>query len=930
MICPHCQYDDRRGGNRCGSCKRPLWRARPTTPPPFVGRTRALAALNEVLDGVLRNRAPAIVALVGPAGMGRSRLMERFWSRHDNEFSDVSAIRGYIARVDERHDGFRPFGRLLKNALGFDDTEAVDAQRQMVREAVRKLSPPDLAEALTGLDFFLRLGLVSPEDRGSAEDPGMIRRRAFAAMTWLLRQKAQQGPLMLLVEHLSSAPPEAISLLGYLRDHLVESPIMMLCEVDEETLAGEPAFFQRLGHAVLRLPPLERGHMVQLIQQMSLREASPPDNLVQVLSDVSEGNPERLRQGVRRMMEEGVIPPPGDPWPFDTSTPLEVDFPLTEEAAAHHRLDACDEQMLRWLTRAAVVGEVFWSEALIPLARVEQGVDEAVTQWIDLPAQGELDAILDALQGRHIIEPVGQSGHGRRFLFTDPAERVWLEAQLEEDARRVAHGVVAEWLESHMNLHEEHLSREVARHYAEGGNRHRAAFYYIQAGQGARNRFAHESAIEAYRLALKLLDDSDALALMDVQHALGTLYTITGRYPDAERAFRQMLIHAWVLDHRAKAGAALNRLGRLYRAQARYDQANSLLEQGRRLFLEADDGPGVASSLDDLGQVALRRENREVALNLFTEALDLRRRLKDPRSIAVSLTNLGRVQRDTGFLRIAEKTLFEALQIRLRIRDAVGVVTSHLALSDLYLYWAQWDKARESATSALERAREVGDRGQTAKAMTLLAAVNSAEGLHETGERQGRQAAALAEQLGDVRVQARARRVVALARRAEGDQSGAEEAIGPTLDLARRHQENYELAKCLHVRALVHMDAAGIDLLAAAEEAALAFDEQSDQEGEGASINRLIDEVLADEGTGVSSQVLALSPELRAELDKAREACQDALALLTELDDHLALIQLIHDAVPLLTALGEVERARSLAKQRGQLEATWRARTEQI
>lgn len=885
-----------------------------------MGRAPALAALADAMDGVIRNRAPAIIGLVGPDGIGRSRLMRRLWARYDNEFSEVMVLRGYVAEVDRAHDPYRPFGRLLRNALGLSALEDAEQTRLRIADAVARLNPASTTDALSGIDFFLGLDMLGAGKR-SGEGAAASRTRAFATFAWLLRQQASRGPLLILLEDLSEATAEGLSLLGWLHDHLVDCPLMMLCEVDEASVEQQPDFFHALGHAILKVGPLERGPLDELASRLAGLEAAPPAALGDVIAEVTGGRPAAVAQIVTRLREAEVITDAG--WSLPAEGPVEISALLSEDQVARLRLEQCDPADVSWLARGALIGATFTAEGLIPLARAE-AAEDIMARWAEGPDPQQIEEALERLVGEGILIQLAPG----RYRFTELDERAALLSEVSAEAQAAAHGVIAEWMESRLDPEGEGWM-EIAGHYAASGSHHRAAFYFIQAGQRAQRRFAHEQAIEAYTAARALLGKGDALPLMDVHHALGTLYVTLGRYGEAERSFQHMLTHAWVLDHKGKAGAALDRLGRLCREQARYAQARALFEQARDLFQAADDGPGVAAALDDLGQVALRVGDRETALGLFTEALDLRRRLKDPRSIAVSLTNLGRVQRDTGFLQIAEKTITEGLQIRRRIKDAHGEAASYLALSELYLYGEETAQAKEMADEALAAAEVIGALGLKVKAVTMQASVASAMGDHDRARRRGSEAMGLAEQLGDVRAIARARRALATAQCAHESWLSALATLKPAIELARRHKEQHELALCLHLKGCICAWRCPVDLNAAALAAAEAFDDRSEADELG-SINRLIDDVLEDERGDMAPEIAALPEEARRGLLDGQAAFSESLSLLEDLGDQRAQIQVIHDAVPTLTALGEIERGRRLAQRRGQLEAVRLARAERV
>ena len=932
MICPHCLFRHPRSVAQCETCGHGLpGRSAPRRV--LVGRARELALLDELLQEVVHNREPRIIAVVGKAGVGRSHLLSEFRRRHDHDFSEITAIRGYPVPGGRRADPYAPFGRLLRNAFGLDELTPAAEQRDTVRRELESLAPPSMRDALraighmTGLRFAETAG---PERSGAA--PEEERRRNFGTVAWYLRRRSERGPLLVLVDTLDDASPDGLELLAYLHHALVQARVLVLCEIDHDVFVDDPAWFQRFGDGVLPVEPLGLDGVGELMQRLAERPTPPPRNLLHAAYEATRGRPEAVRQVVRTLEAHGILEDGSGSWGVDVDGPVAFDFPLTDEQAARQRLDRLGEADRRWLRRAAVIGSAFWRGALIPLARSEQGPPSGMAQWIDMPSEEELDSVLErAVSAGVLTRLTPNEAPQPRYAFTRARERDLLLDVLEPADRAAMHAVVAEWLEYRMGLEDEALLLDIAQHYERGQNRKRAASYYIMAGDRARHRFANEAAVEAFERSAQLLDARDALALIDVFHALGALHTLGGRFELAESCFERMLGYAWVLDRPAKAGAALNRLGRMARDRAQYERAQTLLVQARDLFARAEDTPGVAASIDDLGQLALLRGERELALVLFTEALTIRRSVDDRRAIALSLNNLGRLQRDSGYLGLAESTLREALEIRQGIHDTSGVITSGLELAELYVRRAQLEPSREYAAEALEMARMTGDQGQIARALVITALIAARAGDTERARVDAEDAGALAEQLGDVRTQVRSMRAVAQVELDAGQPADALGMLDRAAQLAYQHGEAEERGICLRLLGRAHTHMSKIDLRAAAAEARSIADGRiaaaPNSAGDEGCIDALIDEAL---GAGVDEppQVAALGAAHKAHLDAAIEEYGDAVRVLGDVNSDVETIEALREMAVVVEASGEVDRARALSERAELLSADFAARAE--
>ena len=112
--------------------------------------------------------------------------------------------------------------------------------------------------------------------------------------------------------------------------------------------------------------------------------------------------------------------------------------------------------------------------------------------------------------------------------------------------------------------------------------------------------------------------------------------------------FDEMLHVSWLLDDKAKGGAAHRRLGRVSQALGDRERASQHLAASLRLFKKVEDQRGVAAVLDDLGRLLLGEGAYRRALEHHNEALAIKKQVGDPRAIAVSIHNIGRVHQEAG------------------------------------------------------------------------------------------------------------------------------------------------------------------------------------------------------------------------------------------------------------------------------------------
>jgi class 3 adenylate cyclase/DNA-binding winged helix-turn-helix (wHTH) protein len=274
----------------------------------LVGRVDELAALREALDAAVRERALKTVAVLGPPGIGKSRLTRELV---DAVAADATVLRG---RCDAYGEGttLRP----LREALGSPEAVAAVLAGEPEAEAIAAR-----LEAIFRTDTAVPVGEV----------PWAFRRYC--------ETRAARTPVVLVLDDLHWAEPPLLDLVEYLATSAQDAPILLVCIAREELVEERPAF-PGVG-AALVLEPLSDDETNALAAQLlpeSALDAATHDQLVAA----AEGNPLFLEQLVAHVAETGLLEPPP-----------------TLRALLAARLDRLGPGERGVLERAAVVGRDF-------------------------------------------------------------------------------------------------------------------------------------------------------------------------------------------------------------------------------------------------------------------------------------------------------------------------------------------------------------------------------------------------------------------------------------------------------------------------------------------------------------------------------------------------------------------------------------------
>ena len=180
-------------------------------------------------------------------------------------------------------------------------------------------------------------------------------------------------------------------------------------------------------------------------------------------------------------------------------------------------------------------------------------------------------------------------------------------------------------------------------------------------------------------------------------HYLGILAGEVGDFAQAtDRLQASLVIYrktnnlwgtAWVLSSLAYH---LSELG-----QAEPEAIQVLLHESLALYKKFGNQQGIAAALNNLGYIAFRQGQYTAAKKFLKESLVLRREVGYPRGIAVTLNNLGHVTGALGEYEICKTYYREALEIAFNIHTVPLVLAALGGLAIPYAHEGQIIRARQ-------------------------------------------------------------------------------------------------------------------------------------------------------------------------------------------------------------------------------------------
>jgi tetratricopeptide (TPR) repeat protein len=286
-----------------------------------------------------------VVALVGEAGVGKSRLVY--------ECSRSHRTQGWLVLESGsvsygKATAYLPVRDLLK---AYCQIEEHDAGRRIREKLTGKLLTLDDTLRPT-LPVFLALLDVPVEDPAwQALDPPQRRQQTLEAVKRLILRESQEQPLLLVFEDLHWIDTETQALLDSLVESLPTARLLLLVNYRPEYQHG---WGSKTYYTQLRLDPLPPASADEFLQAL-LGDDPSLAPLKEVLIARTEGNPFFLEESVRTLIETGVLTgPPGSSRLVQPLQGLQV--PATVQAVLAARIDRLPPEEKRLLQTAAVVG----------------------------------------------------------------------------------------------------------------------------------------------------------------------------------------------------------------------------------------------------------------------------------------------------------------------------------------------------------------------------------------------------------------------------------------------------------------------------------------------------------------------------------------------------------------------------------------------
>jgi class 3 adenylate cyclase/tetratricopeptide (TPR) repeat protein len=769
----------------------------------FVGRQHELAALHQALAQAAAGHGQ-VVALVGEAGVGKSRLAY--------EFVHAPQTQGWLVLESAsvsygKATPYFPVIDLLKRYCHLDEQDDPRTVRAKVTGQVLTLDET-LQDTIPALLSLLE---VLPDDSPFRTlDPPQRRQRTLDGLKRVLLRESQVQPLLLVFEDLHWIDAETQALLDSLVESLPTAQLLLLVNYRPEYQHG---WGSKTYYTQLRLDPLPPASADEFLQAL-LGDDPSLVPLKQLLIARTEGNPFFLEESVRTLVETGVLV--GEPGAYRLVQALpSIQVPATVQAVLAARIDRLPTEEKRLLQTAAVIG----TEVPLPLLQaIAELPEDALHRGL-----AHLQAAVFLYETRLFPE--------LDYTFKHALTHEVAYGSLLQERRRVLHARLVEAIEALAPERGAEQVERLAHHALRGEVWDKAVTYCQQAGARAHDRAAFREAVTAFEQALQALvhlpEDGDTRGLaIELRLALGGALGTLGEHERHLALLGEAEALARALDDRARLGWVLAGMATVLRQMGDHDGAMAAGQQALELAAEFGDRALQVQASYNLGQAYCAIGDFGRAAELLRGSVEAADRESDRPSTdyrIVSRAWLARTLSELGAFAEGRRHGEEALRLATLSGRGHTPIIAHNRLGNLYLAQGDLEHAIRVLERGLALCRASGNRTQLRGVAAGLGYAYALQGRLAEGHALLEEAIEIGIGTGGLLHHSVAwlSEVCRLTGRGEEAWQHARQA----LDLARQHKERGNEALALHQHGVVqaHADPSNVALAETHYQQALAL-----------------------------------------------------------------------------------------------------------
>jgi class 3 adenylate cyclase/tetratricopeptide (TPR) repeat protein len=315
---------------------------------PFVGRDEELRLVKDLFHASGREGRSRLISVIGPGGIGKTRLSWEFLKYVDGLLDQVW---WHTGRSPAYGDGitFWALGEMVRRRAGLAEADDEATTRERIAAIIKRHVPDDEEARWIEAALLALLGVG-----GSGAPIGS--EQLFAAWRTFFERLAATSPVVLVFEDLHHADTGLLDFIDHLMEWSRSVPITVVTLARPDLLERRPAWGAgKRSFTSVYLEPLPKHEMERLLAGLV---PGLPASAVDRIVARADGIPLYAVETVRMLLAQGQLVLEGETYrPTGNLDDLAVPETLTALIAA--RLDGLDQTDRALVEDAAVLGQSF-------------------------------------------------------------------------------------------------------------------------------------------------------------------------------------------------------------------------------------------------------------------------------------------------------------------------------------------------------------------------------------------------------------------------------------------------------------------------------------------------------------------------------------------------------------------------------------------
>ncbi|RYE88676.1 MAG: hypothetical protein EOP19_00595, partial [Hyphomicrobiales bacterium] len=654
---------------------------------PLVGRERELALLSERLDDLARG-VGSVVAVVGEAGLGKSRLTAELHKLHearadpDRTWLEARAI-SYGQSIP--YFPWRALGRQIVHASEMDDPATV---RDKIAEWMRQLN-------LRPLDRPFYETMLAVEDESSRLQLGQLSGDAIvggvsSAVVNAFKAAMHSGdvirPRVLLLDDLHWSDTATLDLLAQVGTLAAFEPLMIICVLRPDRHSPSWQLLDRLQASLgasfwrIDLEPLDSAASAELLGNLLMIEHLP-DTIRRQILERSEGNPFYLEEVLRSLIDDGHVVREGGKWRA-TGDIVSATIPETLAGVLSARIDRLPEMTKRVAQTAAVIGRVFQHRVLESVLATSPPAERV----------DHIEPHIATLSYEQLVRERARDPE-REYIFKHALTCEAAYGLLLKSRRKDIHARCGRVLETLFADRREEFAAMLAHHFAEADDLGRAVDYATQAADRSAQLFALREEMHHRQFILDAMQRlSGATPAMRIDAILNWVRVshFLNRYEGLVERIEQAIDVARKAEDKPRLASALSWLATIHMVTGFPSRGTDAIQEAQVLAAEMGDERLLLLPLF-MGTFALVDRDPAAGAERLQDLIELARKHHFPEVQSHAMAYRAVALARTGDFAAAKQQAEQALEFAPHAGSPVKEADVHIGVAAAYYDMGEFD-----------------------------------------------------------------------------------------------------------------------------------------------------------------------------------------------------------------------------------------------